>query len=81
MSVTINLPPELEEKAQGYTMLKGKTLEQMFLDYLEGEIRRQSKADTLLSKLDRLVEQSHGRLAAPYKFNRADAYEPEVAFA
>lgn len=40
MSVTINLPPAMEKEAQGYTMLEGTTLEQMFLAYLKKEFER-----------------------------------------
>ena len=88
MSVTINLPPALEKEAQGYTLLEGKTLEQMFLDYLKKEFERSRErqstagADEWESKFDEQVARSSANLkgSKPYRFNRADAY-PEGEFA
>ena len=62
MSIMIDLPPAMAQEAQG----------------LKSELARKAEVDKALAKLDGLVRQSHGRLSKPYKFNRADAYEPEV---
>ena len=40
MSVTANLNPIMEKKALGFVNASGKTLEQLFLDYLEWAYRR-----------------------------------------
>ena len=54
----------------------------MFLDYLRNEFERRRKAADAMARLDALVEKSRGRLKGePYKFNRADAYEPETPYA
>lgn len=79
MSITINLPPALEKEAQIYMQLEGKTLEEMFLIYLQREFQRRREAEEAVAELDALLEKSKGRLKGePYQFNRADAYEPET---
>ena len=78
MSIMIDLPPAMAQEAQGYADLRGTTLEQILFDYLKSELARKAEVDKALAKLDGLVRQSHGRLSKPYKFNRADAYAPEV---
>ena len=40
MSVTATLNPTMEEKALGFVNASGKTLEQLFLDYLEWAYKR-----------------------------------------
>ena len=40
MSVTANLNSTMEEKALGFVNASGKTLEQLFLDYLEWAYKR-----------------------------------------
>ena len=40
MSVTANLNPTMEKKALGFVNASGKTLEQLFLDYLEWAYKR-----------------------------------------
>ena len=44
MSITIDMPPAMEREAREYTMLEGKSLQQMFLDYLKGEMRKSREA-------------------------------------
>jgi hypothetical protein len=78
----IDLPPAMAQKAREYATVKGTTPERMLFDYLKVELKRRHEADALMGKLDALVKKSHGRLnGKPYKFNRADAYEPETVFA
>ena len=82
MAITIELPPQMEKEARSYSMLEGSTLERMFLDCLRNEFERRRKAADAMARLDALVEKSRGRLKGePYKFNRADAYEPETPYA
>ena len=40
MSVTVTLNPMMEKKALGFVNASGKTLEQLFLDYLEWAYKR-----------------------------------------
>ena len=82
MAITIELPPQMEKEARGYSLLEDKTLERMFLGCLRDEFERRRKAADAMARLDALVEKTRGRLKGkPYKFNRADAYEPETPYA
>lgn len=82
MSIMIDLPPTMAQEAQEYATVQGTTLERMLFNYLKAELERRREADALMDKFDALVEKSRGRLnGKPYKFNRADAYEPETVFA
>ena len=44
MSITIDMPPAMEREAREYTMLEGKSLQEMFLDYLRKEFERSRAA-------------------------------------
>ena len=79
MSVTINLPPAIEKKAQGYSMLEGTTLERMFLAYLERELEHRQEVDAVMGEFDALVKETSKRRDAPYVFSRADAYGEPLA--
>ena len=82
MSITIDLPPAVMQEAREYATVQGTTLERLLFDCLKAELEKRSEVDKLMAKLDALVENSRGRLKGkPYKFNRADAYEPEITFA
>ena len=81
MSIMIDLPPAMAQEAREYATVNGTTLERMLFEYIKSELARKANADKAMTKLDELVRQSHGRLSEPYKFNRADAYEPKVPYA
>ena len=82
MSIMIDLPPAMAQEARDYATIRGTTLERMLFDCLKAELDRRHRADKAMAELDALVEKSRGRLnGKPYKFNRADAYEPETVFA
>ena len=80
LSIMIDLPPAMAQEAREFAIIHGTTLEQMLFEYIKTELARRAKADKAMSKLDELVRQGHGRLSEPYKFKRADAYEPEVPY-
>ena len=44
MSLTIDISPSLEKEALGFATMKGKTLAQMFLDYLQSEMQKSREA-------------------------------------
>lgn len=82
MSIMVDLPPAMAQEAQEYATVRGTTLERLLFDYLKAELDRRHEVDEAMAKFDALVRQSSGRLQGkPYKFNRADAYEPESVFA
>ena len=79
MSIMIDLPPAMAKEAQEYVTVRGTTLERMFLDYLKSELKRRREVDSAMSEFDALVEKTSSRRDAPYKFNRADAYQEVMA--
>ena len=79
MSILIDLPPAMAQEAQEYVTVRGTTLERLFLDYLKTELKRRRELDSAMSEFDALVEKTSSRRDAPYKFNRADAYQEVMA--
>lgn len=80
MPITIDLPPAMVQKANDLAESRNATLSQLFIDYIDSELERQREAAEWMSRLDALVEKTSARLTGePYKFNRADAYEEELA--
>ncbi len=79
MSIMIDLPPAMAQEAQEYVTVRGTTLERLFLDYLKAELKRRRELDSAMSEFDALVEKTSSRRDAPYKFNRADAYQEVMA--
>ena len=49
MSVTATLNPTMEKKALGFVNASGKTLEQLFLDYLEWAYKRNLAQEGLIT--------------------------------
>ena len=82
MSIMIDLPPAMAREAQEYATVRGTTLERMLFDCIRAELDRRRKADEVMAELDAMVLKTSKRLTGePYKFRRADAYEPEVVLA
>ncbi len=82
MSIMVDLPPAMAQEAREYATVQGTTLERMLFDCLKAELERRRKANEIMAKFDALVEKTSKRLKGePYKFRRADAYEPERTFA
>lgn len=74
MSIMIDLPPSMANEAQGYAVLEGTTLEEMFLDSLARELERKRELKSVMDSFDALVDSTSARRDHPYVFNRADAY-------
>ena len=82
MSITIDLPPAIVQEAKAFAESRNTTLEQLFVDYLGVELQHRRKVQNVLSRLEELKKRTNARLSGePYKFNRADAYEPEIPYA
>ena len=83
MSIMIDIPPAMAQEAQEYATVQGTTLERMLFDCIAAEIDRRCAVKKSLGEweleFNELVKQSEGRLAEPYKFNRADAYQEVMA--
>ena len=80
MPITIDLPPAVVQEAKAFAESQNTTLEQMLADFVDAELKRCREAAAWAADFDRLVEECGKRLpgAAPYKFNRADAYPEDV---
>lgn len=82
MSIMIDLPPAMAQEARDYATVQGTTLERMLFDCLKAELDRRHQADEAMAELDALVLKTSKRLTGePYRFRRADAYEPETVLA
>ena len=82
MAITIELPPQMEKEARGYSLLEGSALERMFIECLAAELKRRQAASASMARLRARIKKTGARLTGePYKFNRADAYEPEIPYA
>ncbi|MBP5545385.1 MAG: hypothetical protein ILM98_15040 [Kiritimatiellae bacterium] len=82
MPITIDLPPAIIQEAKAFAESRHTTIEKMFVDYLDEELRHNRKVRGVLSRLEELKRRTNARLSGqPYKFNRADAYEPEIPYA
>ena len=86
MSVMIDMPAAMVQRANEYAELSGCSFRDLLCLSVERYLAEQSrkhKADASAweEQFNALLDQTESRNDEPYKFNRADAYEPEVAFA
>ena len=79
MSITIDLPQAVVQEATAFAENCNISLERMISDALEAELRRRREAASWKEHFDKLVEETSRRRDAPYRFNRADAYEEVLA--
>ncbi len=79
MSITIDLPPAVVQEATAFAESRNTTLERMISDALDAVIKRHREAADWKAHFDKLVEETSRRRDAPYRFNRADAYEEVLA--
>ena len=81
MSIMIDMSSVADAEVREYVANRETTIGQMFAEYLKEAIRRDRVGRGLMDKWRETVRKGRGRIQEPYKFNRADAYEPEVSFA
>lgn len=86
MGIMIDMPAAVVQQANEFAERSGCTFRDLLClsveTYLaEQERRRSSEVSVWKEKFDALLDSTESRNDKPYKFNRADAYEPEVAFA
>ena len=75
MSITIDLPPAIVQEAKAFAESRHTTFEQVLLNGLESEMKRIRNETNWKARFDKLVEETSRRRDAPYRFNRADAYD------
>lgn len=79
MPITIDLPPAIIQEAKAFAESRHTTFEQVLLNGLESEMKRARNEADWKARFDKLVEETSRRRDAPYRFNRADAYEEALA--
>ena len=86
MGIMIDMPVAIVQQANEYAERNGCSFRDLLCisveKYLaEQERKRKADASAWIEKFNALLDSTESRNDEPYKFNRADAYEPEVTFA
>ena len=81
MSLTIQVPPVMENEAIEYATSCGETLEELLFNCLRREMSERRERQNWATRFNNLLSRTESRNTTVYEFNRADAYEPEVTFA
>ncbi len=86
MGIMIDMPAAMVQQANEYAERSGCSFRDLLclsveMYLAEQERKRKANASAWVEKFDALLDSTESRNDEPYKFNRADAYEPEVAFA
>ena len=86
MGVMIDMPAAMVQEANEYAERNGCSFRDLLClsveMYLAEQARkRKAEVSAWTKKFNALLDSTESRNDEPYKFNRADAYEPEVAFA
>ena len=86
MGIMIDMPATIVQQANEYAERTGCSFRDLLCLSVEmylAEQERKRKADVSAwtKRFNALLDCTESRNEKPYKFNRADAYEPEVAFA
>ena len=81
MSITIDIPPALVQEIRDFEKTTGQSVDTLFIDFFNREVRRSRERAAWRADFDRLVKECAKCLPGgePYKFNRADAYEETLA--
>ena len=86
MGIMINMPAAMMQEANEYAERNECSFRVLLClsveMYLAEQARkRKAEVSAWTEKFNALLDSTESRNDEPYKFNRADAYEPEVAFA
>ena len=86
MGIMIDMPAAIVQQANEYAERNGCSFRDLLCLSVEmylAEQERKRKADVSAwtKRFNALLDSTESRNEKPYKFNRVDAYEPEVAFA
>ena len=64
MSISVELPSAMEREVMEYVRGQGKTLDQLFIDYLQDEMMRKRAVDDIVAKCDEAERDiSEGRVS------------------
>ena len=86
MGVVIDMPATIVQEANEYAERSGCSFRDLLCLSVEMYLaeqakRRKTEVSAWTEKFNALLDSTESRNDEPYKFNRADAYEPEVTFA
>ena len=86
MGIMIDMPAAMIQQANEYAERSGCTFRDLLCQSVEmylAEQEQKRKADVSAwnERFNALLDSTESRNEEPYRFNRADAYEPEVTFA
>ena len=79
MCMMLDVPPAMEARVADYEKATGRSLRQMFLDYLQKELDRREEGRKRVQRFHELLERKTKLTGAPYRFRRQDAYDEELA--
>ena len=79
MCMILEVPPAIETQVSEYEKATGRSLRQMFLDYLQKEFNRREEGRLRVQRFHELLARKTKLTGAPYRFRRQDAYDEELA--
>ena len=79
MCMMLDVPPAIETRVSDYEKATGRSLRQMFLDYLLKELDRREEGRKRVQRFHELLARKTKLTGAPYRFRRQDAYDEELA--
>ena len=79
MCMMLDVPPAIETRVSDYEKATGRSLRQMFLDYLQKELDRREEGRKRVQRFHELLARKTKLTGAPYRFRRQDAYDEELA--
>ena len=62
MSITLDLPPAMVQKANDLAESRNATLSQLFIGFIDSELKREREAAEWMARLDAMVKKSGVRL-------------------
>ena len=79
MCMMLDVPPAIETQVADYERATGRSLRQMFLEYLQKELDRREEGRKRVQRFHELLARKTKLIGAPYRFRRQDAYDEELA--
>ena len=79
MCMMLDIPTAIGARVADYEKATGRSLRQMFLDYLQKELDRRDEGRQRVQRFHELQARKTKLTGAPYHFRRRDAYDEELA--
>jgi hypothetical protein len=79
MSLTIQVPPTMEQEALAYAEMRGVTLETILVECLRREMDARREREQRISDFESFVDSHSVDLGHSYRFSRQDAYDEGIA--